>query len=99
MKSAESAIRQVDEDGARATRKGRHDDVLANDQDDWVVFDVLPPMKYESSAAYRESWDDWQPDPHDSLRCQVCTLPERGRYPEDQGGAEVNPTPCSSGRP
>jgi ketosteroid isomerase-like protein len=29
---------------------------------DLVIFDVLPPMKYESADAYRLSWRDWQPE-------------------------------------
>jgi ketosteroid isomerase-like protein len=27
-----------------------------------VIFDVLPPMKYESADSYRRSWEDWEPD-------------------------------------
>jgi ketosteroid isomerase-like protein len=71
MKSEESAIRKVLEDWARATREGRHGDVLANHHDDLVIFDVLPPMKYESAAAYRESWDDWQPDAQGEMRFEL----------------------------
>lgn len=71
MTSEELAIRQVVEDWARATREGRHDDVLVNHQDGLVIFDVLPPMKYESAAAYRESWDDWQPDAQGEMRFEI----------------------------
>lgn len=74
MNSEESAIREVLEDWARATREGRHADVLANHQDDLVIFDVLPPMKYESAAAYRESWDDWQPDAQGEMRFELEDL-------------------------
>lgn len=74
MKSDESAIREVLEDWARATREGRRDDVLANHQDDLVLFDVLPPMKYESAAAYRDSWDDWQPDARGEIRFELEEL-------------------------
>jgi ketosteroid isomerase-like protein len=27
-----------------------------------LIYDVLAPMKYEGAAAYRQSWDEWQPD-------------------------------------
>lgn len=27
-----------------------------------MIFDVLPPLQYRASEAYRESWDEWQPD-------------------------------------
>jgi ketosteroid isomerase-like protein len=27
-----------------------------------VIFDVLPPMKYEGVDSCRRSWGDWQPD-------------------------------------
>ena len=55
-------IRHLLEHWARATRKGLLDDVLTNHTEDVLIYDVLPPMKYESAAAYRHSWDDWQPD-------------------------------------
>lgn len=44
------------------TRLDRKDDVLANHAADLLIYDVLPPMKYESAAAYRASWDEWQPE-------------------------------------
>ena len=40
---------------------GRQDQVLEHHAPDVVVYDVLPPVKYESAAAYRRSWGDWQP--------------------------------------
>lgn len=55
-------IRQLLEHWARATRKGLLDDVLTNHTKDVLIYDVLPPMKYEGAAAYRHSWDDWHPD-------------------------------------
>lgn len=36
--------------------------MLANHLPDVLIYDVLAPMKYEGAAAYRRSWDDWQPD-------------------------------------
>ncbi len=59
---AEIEIRRLIEDWALATRQNRRGDVLKNHVSDLVVFDVLPPMKYESTEAYRRSWDDWQPE-------------------------------------
>lgn len=60
--AAESQVRSVLETWAKATRQNRKDDVLRNHAPDLVIFDVLPPMKYESAAAYRASWGDWQPE-------------------------------------
>lgn len=74
MKSDELAIREVLEGWERATREGRHDDILSNHLDDLVTFDVLPPMKYESAAAYRKSWDDWQPDAQGEMRFELEDL-------------------------
>ncbi len=74
MKSEETAIREVIEDWARATREGRHDDVLANHLDDLVIFDVLPPLRYESATKYRESWDEWQPDAQGEMKFELEDL-------------------------
>ena len=68
MNSEEAAILEVLEDWATATREGRQDDVLGNHVDDLVIFDVMPPLKYDSAAAYRESWDEWQPDAQGETR-------------------------------
>jgi ketosteroid isomerase-like protein len=35
---------------------------MENHAADVLIYDVLPPLKYLGAAAYRESWDDWQPD-------------------------------------
>lgn len=64
----ESAIRALLESWASATRQGRQDDVLANHAQDVLIYDVLPPMKYESAAAYRKSWEDWQPETQGEIR-------------------------------
>ena len=58
----ENQVRAVLEAWAKATRQNRKDDVLKNHATDLVIFDVLPPMEYESAAAYRRSWGDWQPE-------------------------------------
>ncbi len=55
-------IRLILEAWARATREGRQDDVLSDHAEDVVIYDVLPPMKYDGTAAYRKSWNEWQPD-------------------------------------
>lgn len=47
---------------ATATRTGAQDQILINHLPDALIFDVLPPMKYEGIAAYRASWSEWQPD-------------------------------------
>ena len=58
----EAKIRALLEEWAAATRQNRLDDVLANHSANVVIYDVLPPMKYEGAEAYRRSWDDWQPE-------------------------------------
>jgi ketosteroid isomerase-like protein len=61
-REAEHQIRATLDAWAEATRQNRKDDVLKNHVPDLVIFDVLPPMKYESAAEYRRSWGDWQPE-------------------------------------
>ena len=61
-KGDESDVRAVLEAWAAATRQNRKDDVLKNHVADLLIYDVLPPMKYESAESYRRSWDDWQPE-------------------------------------
>jgi ketosteroid isomerase-like protein len=58
----ENQVREVLESWAKATRQNRKDDILKNHAPDLLIFDVLPPMKYESAESYRRSWDDWQPE-------------------------------------
>ena len=60
--SEESQVRYLLEQWAERTRLGQLDDVLANHSPGVVIYDVLPPMKYESAQEYRASWGDWQPD-------------------------------------
>jgi ketosteroid isomerase-like protein len=55
-------IRNVLEAWNSATKQSRKDDVLVNHLPDALIYDVLAPMKYEGTAAYRKSWDDWQPE-------------------------------------
>ena len=58
----ETQVRLVLQRWATATRKGQRDHVLANHLPDVLIYDVLAPMKYEGATAYRQSWDEWQPD-------------------------------------
>jgi ketosteroid isomerase-like protein len=58
----EGQVRVVLQQWATATRKGHRNDVLANHLPDVLVYDVLAPMKYEGGEAYRQSWDEWQPE-------------------------------------
>lgn len=58
----EAQIRELLKHWARATQKGQQDEILVNHASDVLIYDVLPPMKYAGAAAYRQSWDEWQPD-------------------------------------
>jgi ketosteroid isomerase-like protein len=60
--TAEDHVRDVLVQWAQATRLNRRDDVLLRHAPDAVIFDVLAPLKYEGTAAYRAGWDEWQPD-------------------------------------
>ncbi|MEL6453710.1 MAG: nuclear transport factor 2 family protein [Cyanobacteria bacterium J06623_5] len=59
--SHEATIRNLIEKWADATRQDQKDQILANHASDATIFDVLPPLKYEGTDAYRKSWDEWQP--------------------------------------
>lgn len=72
--TTESDVRSVIEDWAKATRQNRKDDVLKNHLPELVIFDVLPPMKYESAESYRRSWEDWQPETAGEGKFDVETL-------------------------
>ena len=62
MPTADNEVRAILEEWAAATRLSRKDEILKHHSTDLVIFDVLPPMKYEGAEAYRRSWDEWQPD-------------------------------------
>jgi len=53
-------VREILEQWAKATRTNLRNEILKNHAPDVVIYDVLPPMKYEGADAYRRSWDDWQ---------------------------------------
>jgi ketosteroid isomerase-like protein len=55
-------IERVLQDWAKATQTGQQNEVLAAHLPDVLIYDVLAPMKYEGAVAYKESWDEWQPD-------------------------------------
>jgi ketosteroid isomerase-like protein len=57
----ETQIRMLLQKWAEATRHARNDEVLSNHASDALIFDVLPPLKYEGTDTYRKSWDQWQP--------------------------------------
>jgi len=61
-KSDKQQIRKILKQWAEATRTGRKDDVLSNHAPNVLIYDVLQPLKYEGTAAYRKSWDEWQPE-------------------------------------
>lgn len=58
----EGQSRALLEAWAAATRQNRKSEVLANHSPGVLIYDVLPPRKYEGAEAYRRSWDEWQPE-------------------------------------
>ncbi|GAB2884246.1 nuclear transport factor 2 family protein [Microbulbifer echini] len=46
---------------AESTRHDKKDSILNNHLPNAVIFDVLAPMQYQSTEAYRKSFDEWQP--------------------------------------
>ncbi len=55
-------IQTLLEQWAHSTRMGEQDRILNNHSESAVIYDVLPPMKYEGVEEYRKSWDEWQPE-------------------------------------
>ncbi len=74
MNTDETAVRQLLEAWTRATREGRQDSVLKHHSDNVLIYDVLPPLKYESAAAYRASWGEWQPDTQGDTQFELQDL-------------------------
>jgi ketosteroid isomerase-like protein len=58
----EEQIREIIERWAEATRAGNKDQEQLNHAPDALIFDALPPLKYDSAADYRQSFDEWWPD-------------------------------------
>jgi ketosteroid isomerase-like protein len=67
-------VRRILEQWASATRKNMRDDILKNHAPDVLIYDVLPPMKYDGAEAYRRGWDDWQPDTQGEGRFDLQNL-------------------------
>lgn len=74
MQQNELQIRTLLLDWAKATQDARLDDVLKNHSENLIIFDVLPPLMYRSSAKYRESWGDWQPENQGEARFEIEDL-------------------------
>jgi ketosteroid isomerase-like protein len=74
MPHDEQQIRALLNEWAKATREARLDDVLKDHSENLVIFDVLPPLKYTSAAAYRKSWGDWQPKTQGDARFELENL-------------------------
>ena len=55
-------IRQLLQRWATATRTNLLDEVLEHHLPSALIYDVLPPLRYQGVEVYRRSWDDWQPD-------------------------------------
>ena len=71
MNTEEIAIRKLLEEWTRLTREGPQDEILKNHSDNVLIYDVLPPLKYETAAAYRASWDEWQPDTQGNMQFEL----------------------------
>lgn len=70
----ETAIRDVLEAWARATRENRRSDILSNHEQSARFFDVLGPLAYDGVDAYQRSWDDWQPETEGAVRFDLDEL-------------------------
>ena len=57
----DAQIRQLLNDWAKATREGDKDAVLSNHASNLLIFDVLAPLQYKGTEAYRKSLDEWWP--------------------------------------
>lgn len=62
MPTDQEQIREIIKNWANATQDGRKDDVLTNHAPNALIFDPLPPLKYDDAASYRKSFDKWWPD-------------------------------------
>lgn len=64
-------VRAVIQAWAQATQQNRQDDILKHHAADLVIYDVLPPLQYESAEAYRRSWALWQPQTEGETRFEL----------------------------
>ena len=60
--SDENQIRVILEDWSVATRQNRKADSFKNHLPDALIYDVLPPLQYESTEIYCENCEDRQPE-------------------------------------
>ncbi len=58
----EIEINRILEAWETATRTGNDDAVLVNHAADVNIFDVLEPLQYNGTEAYRKSWAEWRPE-------------------------------------
>lgn len=61
MKTHTDRITELLSAWAQATREDQKEHILASHSRDAVIFDVLPPMRYDGAESYKKSWADWQP--------------------------------------
>lgn len=47
---------------ATATRTDERSRILQSHHPEALIFDVLQPIQYKGTEAYRASWDSWQPE-------------------------------------
>ncbi|RXH55993.1 YybH family protein [Granulicella sibirica] len=69
-----AAIRRLLEGWAERTRTGQLEHILDDHAEDALIYDMLPPLKYEGTEAYRRSWGDWHPDTPDEGRFELQDL-------------------------
>lgn len=60
--SHNEAIQHLLQEWAENTRNNHKATILANHTEDVVIYDALPPFKYEGREAYEKSWDEWEPE-------------------------------------
>lgn len=56
-KSNESQIRMLIKSWARTVREKNMAGILAHHTDDFIMFDVPPPLQLKGLAAYKKTWD------------------------------------------
>jgi ketosteroid isomerase-like protein len=61
MKTHEQQIADILECWAKATSEDRKEEILASHDEAAVIYDVLPPLCYNGTKEYGQSWEEWQP--------------------------------------
>lgn len=59
--NSENEIKSVLSQWVESTRFDKKDHILAHHLSNAVIFDVLAPLKYQTTAAYRDNFNRWQP--------------------------------------